>query len=74
MNKVLGLFRQIYDPAYKRVSWYLKQVRSPVAYFNEVMKAFEDYESGAYVSKKDKYSLPFLVSRHIFKQGRFRND
>ena len=74
MQKVLDLFETVYRPAYKKLSWYLKQTRKPEPYFDEVVKALRDYNDGSYIHKKSSYAVPFVLARHVFTKGEFRGS
>jgi tetratricopeptide (TPR) repeat protein len=72
MAKVLDLFEKIYQPVLRDVSSILETVSDPNAYFREISNVRANYESlrsGAKIRTSLNIQIPFLVARHISREG-----
>ncbi|MCB0413587.1 MAG: hypothetical protein KDD50_04600 [Bdellovibrionales bacterium] len=74
MEKVLTLYTKIYKPVYQDIRSYLKTVRDPMKYYNDVAIVEEDVRKIGGKIDKAKYGIPFLVARKIYKMGEFQSS
>lgn len=74
MGKVLDLYNRIYKPVYKSIDSMLSTTNDPVVYFNEVVKVVRDYKKMGDDINREKYRIPLLVARRIFKEGDFQTS
>ncbi|MCB0421866.1 MAG: hypothetical protein KDD61_12780 [Bdellovibrionales bacterium] len=73
MEKILNIFNRIYKPIYKKIGVYLKERHKPVDVFNEVVAVILSLKKGE--KEEDnlgKYSLPYIVLRHLNRSGDFK--
>lgn len=74
MDKVLNLFNKIYKPLYKNVRSYLKKNKDPMTYYNEVVTVLRDYKKHGSNLDRSKYKVPFILTRHLLKEGDFNRS
>lgn len=70
MEKTLNLFEHIYKPVLSNLTSFLKAYSKPLTYYDEVAsqeEVLEDLKKD--VSQRRKYRIPFLVARHVMKEG-----
>lgn len=75
MEKVLGLFERVYKPVLRDVKDVLRENSDPLTYYREIAKVAENFT----VVRRDKRSrggqrIPFVVARHILKEGDVRRS
>ncbi len=72
MEKVLNLFNKIYKPVYTQTTSYLKTVKNPVQYFNDVVLALKASEADDFDPAKKKFSVPYLITQKVSREGDFQ--
>jgi len=74
MDKVIGLFERIYRPVLRDVKTILTDVSDPMTYYKELARIQEKFESlrGSDRRSRQGLQIPFLVARHILKEGDVR--
>ena len=73
MEKVLNLFNKIYKPVYLGLNNYLK-TKNSARYFKNVAEVLRDYNKLGEKIERDKYVLPFQITRRILKEADFRRS
>lgn len=75
MEKVLNLFEKVYKPVLADVKHVLQGSSDPLVYFKEIDRVAENYGK-LRASKKSRsgYQIPFLVARHVMKEGDVRRS
>ncbi len=73
MAKVLGLFDRIYKPVRRELARTLKETKDPMTFYREMIK-IKDGFAGFRQSRKSRFgfNIPFLVARHVLKEGDVR--
>ncbi len=74
MDKVISLYERVYRPVQRDVKNMLTTVNEPLAYYREIAKVadrFESIRSTERVSRKG-LQLPFLVARQVLREGDVR--
>ena len=72
INKTLGLFQKVYRTLQKDIDAYLKDVKNPLLYFNDTVKALEGYQSDSLLSIK--YPISPLLADKISRSGIFQKN
>lgn len=73
MEKVLDLFARVYKPVQNNMRNMLRSSTEPVAYFRELAKVRANYdELKSSKGNRAGYQVPFIVSRHILREGDVR--
>ncbi len=73
MAKVLGLFDRIYKPVRRELASTLKETKDPLTFYREMVK-IKDGFAGFRQSRSSRFGfhIPFLVARHVLKEGDVR--
>lgn len=72
MDKVIELFERVYKPVYSNIRNMLRSVSEPVTYYREVAKVSENFDSIRSGKFRRTMQIPFVVARHILKEGDVR--
>ncbi len=70
MEKTLDLFERIYKPVLLNLTNFLKAYNKPMTYYDEIASQqdnIDDLKKNA--SSRRKFRVPFLVARHLMKEG-----
>lgn len=74
MSKVLNLFDRIYRPVRRTLAETLKNNREPRAYYKEIARIKASFDTlKANRQSRGGLQIPFLVARHILKEGDVRH-
>lgn len=74
MDRVIGLFERVYRPVHNDVKSVLAGVIEPDIYYKEMARILEKFDSLKAQDRAGRrgFKIPFIVARHILKEGDVR--
>ncbi|MCM2281498.1 MAG: hypothetical protein NDI61_06590 [Bdellovibrionaceae bacterium] len=73
MEKVLGLFERVYKPVLRDVKDVLRDNADPITYYRELAKV-DANDSTVRKAGRSENKIPFIVARHVLKEGDVRRS
>jgi tetratricopeptide (TPR) repeat protein len=74
MEKVLSLFEHVYKPVQNEIHNFVTTVNEPVTYYREIAKVADNLDALKAHTGRTNSAIPFLVARHILKEGDIRHS